>query len=242
MQSPRNASAGFGTRLVAYLIDNIILAVASGIVLLPIAFSSMFDEGSIWNQQVLFHYTAYAVLVYCIRSIYFVILTYAFGKTLGKMVLRIQVESTDGEKLTFVNVLFRETVGRFLSSLMYVGYLLALSGKDHQALHDMLCDTRVCYTDLAEIYRRKTQWQAPPTQVTPQMRPPLPPIEANDRTDAATGGYTMPQSWTMPQNASEAQQESSKPETQNNENLTPEQSPEVQPKQGEDKDDEGFGF
>lgn len=153
MQSPENAAAGFGTRWAAYVIDCLLVGILSCFVTVPAAVSALFSSQSVWNRQVLFDLTVCAIVVYAIRAVYFVIFTYAFGKTPGKMLLRIQVESVDGKKLTFVNVLFRETVGRFLSGILYIGYLLALAGKEHYALHDMLCDTRVCYTNLAEVVR-----------------------------------------------------------------------------------------
>lgn len=150
MQNPKHAPAGFGTRWIAYIIDCILIGVGSGIVGLPIWISSLFVENNIWTTSVLFDHTLYAILMYGIRAAYFVIFTYSFGKTPGKMLLHIQVETKDGEKLTFLNVLFRETVGRFLSGIFYIGYLIALSGKEHLALHDMLCDTRVRYSNLTE--------------------------------------------------------------------------------------------
>lgn len=155
MQSPKNAAAGFGTRWIAYIIDCFLAGLIAGVVSIPITLGMLFSENSIWATRVLFHYTLYAVVMYCIRVVYFVIFTYAFGKTPGKMFLHIHVQSKDGEKLTFVNVLFRETVGRFLSGFfMYVGYLIAIGGKEHLALHDILCDTQVCYTDLVEVEKK----------------------------------------------------------------------------------------
>lgn len=175
MQSPKNAAAGFGTRWVAYIIDCLLSGLVSGMVGVPLIIGSLFSEDSIWTTRVLFDFTLYAVVMYCIRSLYFVILTYAFGKTLGKMLLRIEVQSKEGEKLTFINVLFRETIGRFLSGfILYGGYLIALEGKEHLTLHDRLCDTRVCYTDLTEMEKK-----APVNMQTAQ---PIPHIAAGKPT------------------------------------------------------------
>ncbi len=191
MQSPKCAAAGFGTRLVAYLIDMLLITVISAILLLPLMVGSMFVKNSIWNRQVLFHWSVYAIAAYCIRAVYLVIFTYAFGKTPGKMLLRIRVETLDGEKLTFLNVLFRETVGRFLSGILYIGYLIALSGKDHFALHDMLCDTRVAYENLAEMAppADKVRKSGEETMVMPHVYHG----ETKQEQQPTGSGYVMPQ-------------------------------------------------
>ncbi len=193
MQNPKNAAAGFGTRWVAYIIDCLLIGFASGIIGFPIMLGSLFSESSIWTTQVLFDFTLYAILMYCIRAVYFVVFTYSFGKTPGKMLLRIQVESKDGEKLSFVNVLFRETIGRFLSGfILYVGYLIALSSKEHLALHDMLCDTRVCYTNLTEVEKVKP--------IDMRDMQPLPHIVVVDPQNVAPSNVEQTeQVWTMPQ-------------------------------------------
>ncbi len=183
MQSPKCAAAGFGVRWIAYLIDCLIVGLATAVLTLPITIVRLMNWNSFWNRQVLFQFTAYAILTYCIRAVYFVICTYAFQCTLGKRLLRIHVETKDGEKLTFVNALFRETVGRFLSGILYIGYLIALAGRDHLALHDMICDTRVRYTGLTELI------PAPDvTDAQTAFQTPFPGAEtpSSDVTDAQT--------------------------------------------------------
>lgn len=185
MQSPKNAPAGFGTRLVAYLIDMLLVDLVILLCMFPVMLEKWAEADSIWNQEVLFDHSVYAIVVYAIRAVYLVITTYTMGATLGKKLLRIQVETADGSKLTFVNVLFRETVGRFLSGILYIGYLIALGGREHLALHDMLCDTRVCYRDLAEAVR-------------PQVRETPNPYQPD---------YAQKKEYTMPQQPPQQRQE-----------------------------------
>lgn len=223
MQNPKNAPAGFGTRWIAYIIDCLLVGLVVGLTLFPAKLQGLFDTGSIWNKQILFDFTTYAVAAYIVRAVYFVITTYAMGATLGKKLLRIHVETAEGEKLTFINVLFRETVGRFLSGIFYVGYLVALAGKEHIALHDMLCDTRVCYQDLAEIVHVKVLRTPNPYQperpgqqssYTMPQCPPKAPVQeptpvyregqpgSGEQSQPQNQGYVMPQSgYTRPQNA-----------------------------------------
>ena len=45
-----------------------------------------------------------------------------------------------------MDILYRETIGRFLSKfIVYAGYLLIFLTKDNTGLHDMLADTKVIY-------------------------------------------------------------------------------------------------
>ena len=61
------------------------------------------------------------------------------------MNLRV-VPADRNEKLSFVDVLYRETVGRFLCGIsIWIGYIIVGVDKEKQGFHDMLCDTRVVY-------------------------------------------------------------------------------------------------
>ena len=61
--------------------------------------------------------------------------------------MNLRLVKGDGNpKLTFLNVVYRETIGRFLSwFLAGVGYIMAGIDREKRGLHDMLCDTRVVY-------------------------------------------------------------------------------------------------
>lgn len=139
--------AGFGARLAAYVIDRLILLVPvlllrgiSGLVRL---FSLDFSAA----KSVFFDYSAMDVFCYLLVAAYFVTLTYFTGSTLGKKVLRLRVTDENGEALTFINVLYRETIGRFLSGILFAGYLMALVDRSHRTFHDWLCDSCVVYAE-----------------------------------------------------------------------------------------------
>lgn len=72
-------------------------------------------------------------------------MTYYYGTTLGKKLFNLKVVSTDGSELTFINVLYRETIGKYLSSIIFIGYLMISIDSEKRGLHDRLCDTRVVY-------------------------------------------------------------------------------------------------
>ena len=55
------------------------------------------------------------IVLYIFKVMYFALLTWCTGTTIGKRLMNLRVVPADrNEKLSFVDVLYRETVGRFL--------------------------------------------------------------------------------------------------------------------------------
>jgi len=66
------------------------------------------------------------------------------GQTPGKMVTRIKVVRSDGSEVGFGAAIFRELVGKFISTLLLgCGYLMVLFDEKNQGLHDKIADTWV---------------------------------------------------------------------------------------------------
>jgi len=138
--------AGFFSRLAAFLIDSVIVSVGLLIVKLPVWLIKMAIGESILFQPFLFQFTIFDVIYYLLTVCYFVLMTYYCGATVGKHLMRLKVVDTEGEKLSLVKVLIRETIGRYLSALIiYVGYILAAFDPSKQGLHDKIADTYVIY-------------------------------------------------------------------------------------------------
>lgn len=134
-------------RLTAYFIDLILIgAVLLLTVRLPLLFVQASNPHSWFLSPILFRFTPYDILLYLAASVYFIVMTYTTGATIGKRLMNLRVVTCDDSKLTFVNVLYRETIGRYLSSLLFIGYLMIGASEAKQALHDRLCDTQVIYT------------------------------------------------------------------------------------------------
>lgn len=166
MQDKEATIAGFGTRAAAYILDRAILLVALMFLRVPVWLISLFGSGALTEDCFLFRYSALDVLCWLLSAAYFVLTTYFSGKTLGKRVMRLRVEKADGVELRFVDVLYRETVGRFLSGIAFIGYLMVLADRKKRAFHDYLCDTRVVYDRIVFRTREKTE--------TPSAWAPLP--------------------------------------------------------------------
>jgi uncharacterized RDD family membrane protein YckC len=131
--------AGFWMRFWAYLLDLLVIGSIDRIVVnplfrlfdLPLHEINMFAPISI----------ATAITFYG----YFVFMTKFFGQTLGKMVFGLKVVDLDGGKLSWGTVLFREWIGRFISTTVVVGYLIVAFLPKKQGLHDLFSDTTVIH-------------------------------------------------------------------------------------------------
>ena len=161
-QLENKAYAGFFVRLMAYAVDSIIASLAVGIVKFPFSIAAMAGVDML-TKNFIFDYSFLDVFGYIGVAAYFVLLTYFSHSTVGKMLFRLEV-TTDKKEWTFVNVLYRETIGRFLSSLLCIGYFAILVQKDKQGFHDMLCDTHVVYKDMIHVPKAVPNNPAPMKQ------------------------------------------------------------------------------
>ena len=138
--------AGFFTRLSAYVIDSIIIGTALLIIKLPKLVMAIMNPDMFLLKPFLFKFSFMDIILYLLSLTYFVLMTYFFGATLGKKLLKIKVCKEGSEKLTFIDVLYRESIGRYLSSLIiFIGYIMIAVDSKKRGLHDILCDTVVVY-------------------------------------------------------------------------------------------------
>lgn len=134
--------AGFWTRFWAYLIDMIVLWSIGRLLVYPIFRLAGWDVTTdVWYAPIII---ITAVIFYA----YFVLMTKFFGQTVGKMILGIKVVSLKGESLSWTTVLFREWVGRIISSaflFLYLLYSLVAFTPKKQGVHDFIADTTVVH-------------------------------------------------------------------------------------------------
>ena len=145
--------AGFGPRAAAFVIDRLLLFIALLIIRIPALISSLFG-GGVLSRTVFFRYSTLDILCWLLSAVYFVLLTWFTGSTLGKKVMHLRVVSDGDDPARFLDILYRETVGRFLSGILCVGYLMCLADRQKRAFHDWLCGTCVVYEDVA--FRRQS--------------------------------------------------------------------------------------
>lgn len=138
--------AGFGVRFVAYMIDCLILGLLLLIVRIPVLIAMLVSPDNPFTTSFFFEFSAYDILIYLLSVLYFITMTYYSGATLGKKLMNIKVISSDGSKLTFFNVLYRETIGRYVSgAVIFIGYFMIILDEQKRSYHDRVCDTRVIY-------------------------------------------------------------------------------------------------
>lgn len=145
--------AGFFVRFAAYIADMVIVSAVLFFLRLPVWFTGIINPGNLLVRDVIFKYSVADILFYILVSAYFILLTYFTGSTLGKKLFNIRVISTEERRYTFFEVVFRETVGRFLAKIvLFAGYIMAGLDKQKRGLHDILSDTCVVYCHERRVY------------------------------------------------------------------------------------------
>jgi len=140
--------AGFWVRVVATLIDGLIMT----IVHIPI---NMIFPTPYHMQFAQFDAQTYTNIgMNSIFSIIIVFLYYGWfyknkGGTPGKLAMDLRVINTDdGQNLSYFRTFFRETVGKFLSAMVFcIGFIMVAFRKDKKALHDLIFTTQVLKKD-----------------------------------------------------------------------------------------------
>ena len=185
--------AGFGPRAAAFLIDRLLLVLAICLVRFPLWLSGV--SGGMNATCILFRFSMMDVLCYLLMSVYFILLTYFTGSTLGKKVMGLRVEKEDGAKPSLADVIYRETIGRYLSGVLYLGYLMVLADSRHRAFHDYICDTRVVYDGKIMRPRPQTTPERNADYTVPGETPVADedaPAPISEEPDAAEPFYTVP--------------------------------------------------
>lgn len=132
--------AGFGIRLAAFLIDLIIIGCIKGMVINPLAALTSIDKIYFGFEK----FSMINIISAFVYFAYFILMTYFFSATLGKMIFKLKVISEHHQKLTLMDILTRELFGRFISdAILRLPYLVILFNPSHRGIHDLLSDSIV---------------------------------------------------------------------------------------------------
>ena len=134
---PAHQRAGFWMRFWAYLIDLIVIGSLSRLFINPIfrlLDISMADTGFL---------SPYVIVDSIVFFGYFVLTTKFLTQTLGKMIMGLRVVTLNGEPLDWKTLIFREWIGRYISAVMMLGYIVIAFNPKKQGFHDMFSDTVV---------------------------------------------------------------------------------------------------
>jgi uncharacterized RDD family membrane protein YckC len=147
--------AGFWRRLVAFIIDSTIVTIIFFVLCVIAELAFFFGAMSADNSALLndlanpkgFSSVLLLVLVFyiAINTAYFTYFHGATGRTPGKMLLGLQVCSSDGAPISF-GIAFLRAVGYLVSSLLGtipIGFIWAAFDQRKQAWHDKIAGTVV---------------------------------------------------------------------------------------------------
>ncbi len=141
---PAAGYAGFWLRVVASLIDSLVVFVVQIVCGVLFGLSSALVGGGFGNGPDRGLFSLVWLFTTTIGLAYYVVFTGACGQTLGKMALRIKVVRTDGGDLGYGGAFLREIPGKFLSGLILgIGYLMVAFDQHKQGLHDKIAGSYV---------------------------------------------------------------------------------------------------
>ena len=134
---PSYVYAGFMSRVWAFIIDMISIQGIFKILILPFVVFLGIGKSDRF-------FSIYNLINIGVSLGYFFLLT-AFnkGQTLGKMILGIRVISETGEDLDYIDVFYREVLGRFIMLQFMVFYIIVLFTDKKQQLGDIFAGTLV---------------------------------------------------------------------------------------------------
>lgn len=129
--------AGFGIRILAGIVDSIIIILPIGMMIYLITGEISIDwtQGLAFNLPYLFYLTFLPV--------------YWNGYIIGKKIMNIRIVKLDGTDLSLSDMVMREVIGRVLLGYATFGVTTVISGlmvllrHDKRAIHDFLAGTFV---------------------------------------------------------------------------------------------------
>ena len=141
------AYAGFGNRLLAYLLDGLIVTVAESLFVGLVAVIVVFGVGmsAVDPSNVIFLlFAAIIAIVVTLGPLASeTVMISQQGATYGKAFRKAKVVRTNGDAVSWQRALSRTLPKVFLSGFLLVGFLMALFTAKKQTLHDLIADTLV---------------------------------------------------------------------------------------------------
>jgi uncharacterized RDD family membrane protein YckC len=134
------AYGGFWIRVVAYIIDGILLTIVCGVADRLLGINILATD---WD-----HYDPLAnVISLVIGWLYFALLESSErGATVGKMVMGLRVVTSDGQRLSFVNATGRYFAKILSAIILCIGFIMVAFTDKKRGLHDIIAGTLVIKT------------------------------------------------------------------------------------------------
>ena len=135
------AYGGFWIRLVAYIIDAILISLVLGVVtsIFGISYMNMDDVSKIDPTLNL--------LSLAVAWLYFALMESSErGATVGKMAMGLRVVTNDGKRLSFMNATGRYFAKILSALILCIGFIMIGFTERKRGLHDMIASTLVIKT------------------------------------------------------------------------------------------------
>ncbi|KGX91333.1 membrane protein [Pontibacillus halophilus JSM 076056 = DSM 19796] len=140
--------AGFLTRFFAYLIDLLVVYSINAIITRPLLSAFNLTEAKLYIDLL----SVMNITTSLVFFLYFILMTFFFQATLGKMAFGLKVVSLKGNALTKWQIVTRELFGRYISmAAAGIPYLVVAFTKKHQGIHDLFADTSVLKESLKDL-------------------------------------------------------------------------------------------
>ena len=128
---------GFWIRLVAYIIDAIILGIVG--VIIGAVFGLSLMSGDVQNYDPTLN-----IVSFIIGWLYFALFESSErGATPGKMILGLRVVTGDGKRLSFLNATGRYFAKIVSAIILFIGFIMIGFTERKRGLHDMMANTLV---------------------------------------------------------------------------------------------------
>lgn len=131
--------ASFKDRFLAFIIDQLVFLIPFILYLYAIFIIFIKDYSIAFNLS--------AFLFSLLFIVYNTLFIWRSGATIGKRLLKIKVVNDQHQSINFWRALSRESIGKFLSIIFYLGYLWVLIDTRKQGWHDKLAKTFVLKLD-----------------------------------------------------------------------------------------------
>ncbi len=134
------AYGGFWIRLVAYIIDAILISLVMGAVGAVVGFNFFSPDMESYSSSANF-------LSLLIAWLYFALLESSErGATVGKMAMGLRVVSDQGQRLSFLNATGRYFAKIVSAIILCIGFIMIAFTDRKRGLHDMIASTLVVKT------------------------------------------------------------------------------------------------
>jgi uncharacterized RDD family membrane protein YckC len=140
-------------RLIAYIIDSVITGIVAWILVSFVFVSLLLSEAFYWLYIGWGYYLILLFIVGILQLLYFIFLDVAWGGTIGKRILGLQVQMVNGGKVT-IDKSFVRNISKIFVLFVLLDWLVALitPGSDNrQKYTDRMAGTTVVQTSQAVI-------------------------------------------------------------------------------------------